>query len=79
MNIDSKVQEKRGREGRTYKIVAGEKRVVLQHRHAVGAIAGGAVDLAAAAVTDVAGGVWKLPAIDKQCGVLALSHDGAIG
>ena len=68
-----------GREGGTYKVVAGEEGAVLQHRHAVGAVAGGAVDLAAAAVTDVAGGVGNLPAVDEQCRVLALAHHGAVG
>lgn len=58
--------------------MTGQEGIVLQHRHAVRAVAGGAVDLTAAAGTDVAGGVWKLPAVDEQRRVLALPHHGAV-
>ena len=66
-------------QGGTYKAVAGEEGAVLQHGHAVGAVGGGTVDLAPAAVADVAGGVGNLPAVDEQGRVLALPHHGAVG
>lgn len=44
-----------------------------------GAVAGGAVELAAAALADVAGGVGNLPAVNESAGVLALPQRGATG
>lgn len=59
--------------------MAGQEGGGLQHVKAGGAVAGGAVELAAAALADVAGGVGKLPAVDENAGVLALSQRGAAG
>lgn len=59
--------------------MAGDEGGVLQHGQAAGAVAGGAVELAAAAVADVAGGVGNLPAVDEQSRVLARAHRGAVG
>lgn len=53
--------------------------MVLQHDQAAGAVAGGAVELAATAVADVAGGVRNLPAVDKKSRILACAHYGAVG
>lgn len=63
----------------TYEGVAGGEGVVLQHGQAAGAVAGGAVELAAAAVADVAGGVGNLPAVDEKSRILACAHGGAVG
>ena len=62
----------------TYEGVAGEEGVVLQHEQADGAVARGAVELAAAAMADVAGGVGNLPAVDEDGRVLARAHRGAV-
>lgn len=62
----------------TYEGVAGGEGGVLQHEQAAGAVAGGAVELAPAAVADVAGGVGDLPAVDEKCRVLADAHHGAV-
>lgn len=59
--------------------MAGQEGRGLQHVKADGAVTGGAVELAAAALADVAGGVGKLPAVDEEGGVLALSQRGAAG
>ena len=59
--------------------MAGEEGGVLQHDQAGGAVACGAVELTAAAVADVAGGVGNLPAVDENSRVLADAHRGAVG
>ncbi len=59
--------------------MAGGEGVVLQHDHAAGAVACGAVELAAAAVADVAGGVGDLPAVDEKSRILVYAHCGAVG
>lgn len=59
--------------------MAGQEGGGLQHVKADGAVAGGAVELAAAALADVAGGVGDLPAVDEKGGILALSQRGAAG
>ena len=53
--------------------------MVLQHDQAARAVAGGAVELAAAAVADVAGGVGNLPAVNEHGWVLAPTYRGAVG
>ena len=53
--------------------------VVLQHVHAYRAVAGRAVELAAAALADVAGGVGNLPAVDEKSRILAHAQRGAVG
>lgn len=53
--------------------------MVLQHDQAGGAVTGGAVELAAAAVADVAGGVGNLPAVNEHGRILAPAHRGAVG
>lgn len=53
--------------------------MVLQHVQAGGAVACGAVELAAAADADVAGGVGKLPAVDESTRILVQAHRPAIG
>lgn len=59
--------------------MAGGEGVLLQHGKAVGTVTGGAVELAAAAEADVAGGVGNLPAVDEHIWVFALTHNSAIG
>ena len=59
--------------------MAGGEGRVLQHDQAAGAVAGGAVELAAAAVADVAGGVGNLPAVDEKSRILVYAHRGAVG
>lgn len=59
--------------------MAGGEGVALQHVHAAGAVAGGAVELAVAAVADVAGGVGNLPTIYENSRILACAHSGAVG
>lgn len=59
--------------------MAGGEGVVLQHEQAAGAVAGGAVELAAAAVADVAGGVGDLPAVDENSRILAFAQCGTVG
>lgn len=66
-------------DGFTYEGVAGQEGRVLQHVQAGGAVARGAVELAAAAVADVAGGVGNLPAVDENSRILAHTHCGAVG
>lgn len=63
----------------TYEVVTGQEGRALQHVEAGGAVAGGAVEFAAAALADVAGGVGNLPAVDEKRRVLALSKRGAAG
>ncbi len=58
--------------------MAGGEGLVLQHEQTGGAVARGAVELAAAAVADVAGGVGNLPAVNENSWILARSHRGAI-
>lgn len=58
--------------------MAGVEGWVLQHGHAAGTVTGGAVQLTAAALADVTGGVGNLPAIDKKGRVLAYTHRGAV-
>lgn len=59
--------------------MAGREDGFLQHVQADGAVAGGAVELAAAAVADVAGGVGNLPAVDESRRILARPQRGAVG
>lgn len=59
--------------------MTGQEGGVLKHVQAGGAVAGGAVELTAAAVADVAGGVGNLPAVDEYSRILAHAHCGAIG
>lgn len=59
--------------------MAGQEGGVLQHDQTGGAVAGGAVELTAAAVANVAGGVGHLPAVDKHRGILAGNQRGAVG
>lgn len=59
--------------------MAGQEGGGLQHVEADGAVTGGAVELAAAALADVAGGVGNLPAVDENAGILALPQHGAAG
>lgn len=63
----------------TYVVMTGNEAVVVQHGKAFGAVASGTVDLAPAALTDVASGIGNLPAVNKDSGVLALPHRRAIG
>lgn len=59
--------------------MTGREGGVLQHVQAGGAVAHGAVELAAAAVADVAGGVGNLPAVDESSRILVHTHCGAVG
>lgn len=68
-----------GGQVRTYKGVAGQEGGALQHVEAGGAVAGGAVELTAAALADVAGGVGHLPAVDEHRRVLATPQRHAAG
>lgn len=63
----------------TYEVVTGQEGGALQHVKAGGAVAGGAVEFAAAALADVAGGVGNLPAVDENRRVLALPKHSAAG
>lgn len=65
--------------GQTYEGMAGGEGGVLQHGQAARAVAGGAVELAAAAVADVAGSVGNLPAVNEHSWILAPAHCGAVG
>ena len=58
--------------------MAGTEDVVLQHGQAAGAVAGGTVELTAAAVADVASGVRNLPAVNKQSWIFVCTQRGAI-
>lgn len=51
----------------------------MQHGQAPGTVASGAVELAAAAVADVAGGVGNLPAVDEHRWILTPDECGAVG
>lgn len=59
--------------------MTGQEGGVLQHVEAGGAVTCGAVELAAAALADVAGGVGNLPAVDENRRILALSECGPAG
>lgn len=59
--------------------MAGGEGGLLKHGEAVGAVAGGAVHLPAAAETDEARGIGDLPAVDEHGRVLALGHRRPIG
>lgn len=59
--------------------MAGGEGLVLQHEEAAGAVAGGAIELTAAAVTDVTCGVGNLPAVDEHGWIFTFTHCGAVG
>lgn len=59
--------------------MTGQEGRVPQHVKAGGAVACGAVEFAAAALADVAGGVGNLPAVNENRWILALSKHGAAG
>lgn len=59
--------------------MTGNEAVVVKHGQALRAVTGGAVDLPSAAVTDIAGGVGDLPAVNEHSRVLTLPHRRAVG
>lgn len=59
--------------------MAGQEGGGLQHIKADGAVTGGAVELAVAALADVTGSVGNLPAVDEKGGILAFSQCSAAG
>lgn len=62
----------------TYKVIAGHKGGGLQHVQTGRAVAGGTVELSAAALTDVTGGIGNLPTVDKHHWILACIYSGAV-
>lgn len=50
----------------------------MQHIQADGAVAGGTVELSAAALANETGGVGNLPAVDKNHRILAGTYGGAV-
>lgn len=62
----------------TYKVVALRKGSVLQHVQTGRTVAGGAVELSAAALANITGGIRNLPAVNKHHRILAGIYSGAI-
>lgn len=68
----------RNQEHFTYKVKAGHKGSVLQHIQTVRTVAGGTVELSAAALAHITGGIGNLPTVDKHHRILAGIYSGAI-
>lgn len=62
----------------TYKVIAGCKGCILQHVQTDRTVTRGTVELSAAALANITGGVGNLPAVNKHHWILAGIYSGAV-